>query len=120
MGPLDDGGRAMVSATLDRRLRLVLGGWASLVFAALWLGAAANLASGGQPAADAWAWQGALPAILAIPLWVALLPIGVGLWASQAGVPAIVGAVVVSGLVVWTGVAWGGLALALSRTSAGR
>jgi hypothetical protein len=46
--------------TRDRRLQIVLGTYAVLVFAALWVGFAVGLVSGGQAFTDAWAWLSGL------------------------------------------------------------
>lgn len=107
-----------VRASADRRLRIWLGAWASLAFLVLWVGALLSLAGGGRLADDAWSWLTGLPGLIGLAVWVLLLPAAVGLWASQAGLPGIVGWLVVVGLVLWTGVAWLGLARAL-RTGRG-
>lgn len=101
-----------MSAAADRWLRLSLGAWASLAFLVLWAGAALNLAGGGSLAADAWAWLGGLPDLVGFAAWVLLLPVAVGLWASQSDPPALVGGLIALGLVLWTAVAWFGLARA--------
>ena len=100
--------------TRDRRLQVVLGTYAVLVFAALWVGFAVGLASGGQPFADAWAWLNGLEPLARIPAWILSLPMAVGLWA-WAGLPAPVFAVIVAALVAWTLVAVGSLVRAVSR-----
>ncbi len=102
-----------VSTSHDRGLRLALGLWASLAFLVLWVGAAANLAGGGHLATDSWTWLTSLPDVVGFAVWVLLLPVAVGLWASQADPPAIVGGLVAFGLVLWTAVAWLGLARTL-------
>jgi hypothetical protein len=99
-----------VGASASRRLRLGLGVWAALAFLVLWAGALLDLASGGRLAADAWAWLSGLPDPVGFAAWVALLPVAVALWASQTEVPAIVGGLIAVGLVLWTAVAWFGLA----------
>jgi hypothetical protein len=102
-----------VGTSAGRRLRLSLGLWASLAFLVLWVGAAANLAGGGHLAIDSWTWLAGLPDIVGFAVWVLLLPVAVGLWASQTDPPAIVGGLVALGLVLWTAVAWLGLARTL-------
>jgi hypothetical protein len=101
--------------TRDRRLQLVLGTYAVAVFALLWVGFAVGLVSGGQAFTDAWAWLNGLEPIARIPAWILFLPIAVGLWAWDAGLPAAVLAAVAVGLVAWTLVAVGSLARAVRR-----
>ena len=84
-----------------------------MAFLVLWAGAAASLPWGGQLAVDAWAWLTGLPDLVGFAAWVLLLPVAVGLWASQADPPAVIGGLVALGLVLWTGVAWLGLARTL-------
>ena len=98
-----------MNARADRRIRLALGGWASLAFLALWAGVALNLVGSGRLAGDAWSWLTALPGIVQLAVWVLVLPVAVGLWAAVSSVPAVVGGVIVVGLVAWTAVAWFGL-----------
>jgi len=102
-----------MSAVRDRRLRLALGTWASAAFAVLWIGAAVNVVGDGRLAPDAWRWVTDLAAVPQLVAWVVLLPATVALWASQSDLPAVLGWVVAAGLVVWTVVAWAGLARAL-------
>jgi hypothetical protein len=101
--------------TRDRRLQLVLGTYAVLVFAVLWVGLAVGLVSGGQAFTDAWAWLNGLEPVARIAAWVLFLPIAVGLWAWNAGLPAPVFAAVAIGLVAWTLVAVGSLVRAVRR-----
>ena len=103
------------SRTRDRRLQLVLGTYAVVVFALLWVGFAAGMASGGQAFTDAWAWLNGLEPIARIAAWTLFLPIAVGLWALNADLPAPIFALVVAGLVAWTAVAVGSLVRAVRR-----
>ena len=73
--------------TRDQRLQLALGTYAVVVFAVLWLGFAVGLVTGGQVFADAWAWLNGLEPIARIAAWILFLPIAVGLWAWNAGLP---------------------------------
>ena len=101
--------------TRDRRLQIVLGAYAVLVFAALWVGFAVGLVSGGQAFTDAWAWLSGLEPLARILAWILFLPIAVGLSAWNAGLPALIFAVIVAGLVAWTLIAVGSLVRAVRR-----
>jgi hypothetical protein len=93
---------------------LVLSAWASGVFVVLWVGAAIGLAGGGALFASAWAWLGGLETAGAVATWVLLLPVCVGLWATQASLPVVFLAAVVGLLALWTALAWSSLARALA------
>ena len=101
--------------TRDRRLQVVLGTYAVLVFAVLWVGFAVGLVSGGQAFTDACAWLSGLEPLARILAWILFLPIAVGLWAWNAALPAAVFAAVAVGLVAWTLVAVGSLVRAVRR-----
>ncbi len=101
--------------TRNQTLQLVLGTWAVLVFAALWVGFALGLVAGDQTFADAWAWLNGLEPLARIAAWILFLPITIGLWAWNAGLPAPLFAIVVAGLVAWTLVAVGSLVRAVRR-----
>lgn len=101
--------------TRDRRLQLALGAYAVLVFAVLWVGLVVGVITGDQRFADAWAWLNGLEPVARIAAWVLFLPIAVGLWAWNAGLPAPVLAAVLVGLVAWTLVAVGSLVRAVRR-----
>ena len=73
------------SRSSDRRLQLVLGTYAVLVFAVLWVGLAVGLIAGGQAFADAWTWLNSLVPVARITAWILFLPIAIGLWAWNAG-----------------------------------
>ena len=91
----------------------MLGAWASLVFLVLWAGALLDLAGGGRLAPDAWSWLAGLPDLAGFAAWVLLLPVAVALWASQSGLPGVVGWLLLVGLALWTVVAWLSLARSL-------
>lgn len=97
----------------SRRASLVLGTWASAVFVVLWAGAVIGVSGDGALFADAWSWIWSLGTIAAVVVWVLLLPLCVGLWATQAALPTLAMVGVITVLVVWTAVAWVGLARAL-------
>jgi hypothetical protein len=99
--------------TADRAIRLVLGTWASAVLGALWIGLLVDTAGGGHLAADGWRTLSSLALPAQIVSWVLFLPVAVGLWASQADLSAVAGVAVLLGLVLWTAVAWTGLARTL-------
>ena len=99
----------------DQRLQLALGTYAVVVFAVLWLGFAVGLVTGGQVFADAWAWLNGLEPIARIAAWILFLPIAVGLWAWNAGLPTPAWAVVVVGLIAWTVLALGSLVRSVRR-----
>jgi hypothetical protein len=97
----------------DRAIRIVLGTYAVLVFAVLWAGLAIGLANGGGLFEDTWAVLIGLEVVAQVVLWVLLLPLAVGLWAWNAGLPPVLASVVVLGLVAWTLVAVAGLLKAI-------
>jgi hypothetical protein len=102
-----------------RLLGIILGVWASAAFLVLWAGAVLNLAAGGHVAGDAWSWLGELPDLAQFAAWILLLPVAVALWVSQSDVPELVRTVAALGLVLWTAVAWIGLARALRDKRSG-
>ena len=97
----------------DRAIRIVLGTYAVLVFAVLWFGLAIGLADGGRLFEEWWAVLTGPDVVARLVLWICFLPIGVGLWAWNAGPPPLVAGVVVLGLVAWTLVAVAGLLRAI-------
>jgi hypothetical protein len=106
---------AAPGARVGQVLEVVLVVLASLVFVGLWLYVAAAILADGTLLADTWAWLGGLDTIAAIVVWVAILPIGVFLWAWQADLEPIWMGLVMAGLVGWTGIAWSGLARLAAR-----
>jgi hypothetical protein len=106
---------AVPGTRIGRALEVVLVVLASLVFVVLWLYVAAAVLADGTLLADTWAWLGGLDTIAAIVVWVAVLPIGVYLWAWQADLEPIWMGLVMAGMVAWTGIAWSGLARLAAR-----
>jgi hypothetical protein len=106
---------AAPGARVGQVLEVVLVVLASLVFVGLWIYVAAAILADGTLLADTWAWLGGLDTIAAIVVWVAILPIGVFLWAWQADLEPIWMGLVMAGLVGWTGIAWSGLARLAAR-----
>jgi len=106
---------------IGRAVELVLVVAASLVFVLLWVYAALDVLTDSSLPADTWAWLSGLPLIPAIVVWLAILPLGVYLWAAQAGLDHIWLGLVVVGLVAWTWIAWSGLVRVMWRraTAAG-
>ena len=72
------------SSRIGRALELLLTLLASLVFVLLWIYVAAAVLTDGMLLADTWAWLSGLEVIPAIIVWIAILPIGVFVWAWQA------------------------------------
>jgi len=98
-----------------QKASLVLGAWASGVFAVLWVGAAIGLAGEGALVDQAWAWIGGLGLVGAAVAWILFLPICIGLWLTQSSLPVPAAALVVALLVAWTALAWGRLAREILR-----
>jgi len=89
------------------RLTLVFGALA--VFLVLWIYVAAAALTDGTLLADTWAWLSGLDLPASVVAWVALLPLGVYLWAWQADLAAWAMALVMVGLAAWTMLALSGL-----------
>lgn len=96
-----------------RAVEIVLGTYAVLVFAILWIGAVIGLANGGRLFVDAWAGLTGLEVVAQIVLWILFLPVTVGLWAWNAGLPSLLVSAVALGLIAWTLVAIAGLTRAV-------
>jgi hypothetical protein len=93
---------------------------ASLVFALLWVYVALDAFTDSSLPADTWAWLSGLELVPAIVAWIAILPLGVYLWATQeAQLEPTWMVVVMLGLVVWTWIAWYGLVRVLWRRARG-
>ena len=88
---------------------------ASAVFVLLWGTVAVAALTDGELLADAWAWLTGLDTIPALVAWVAILPVGLFLWAWQANLEPLFMGLVLVGLVMWTGIAWSGLVRVLLR-----
>ena len=67
--------------------------------------------------ADTWAWLEGLELVPAVIAWIALLPLGVFLWAWQAELEPIWFGLVMVALAGWTWMAWAGTVRALARLS---
>jgi hypothetical protein len=92
-----------------RRLEFGISLYGGIVFIVLWVGLAIGLASGGAVLDDAWARLTSLPPVLAVVFSVLILPIAIALWAWAADLSPIAGALILLGLVAWTGLAASGL-----------
>jgi hypothetical protein len=80
----------------------VLGTYAVLIFAILWVGFAIALVVNREWLDLLWNWVRALPLVPEIILWVVFLPIMVGLWIWESSWPALVRLLASAGIVVWT------------------
>lgn len=98
-----------------RVLQIVLPLFASAVFVLLWIYVALATFTDSALPADTWAWLSGLDLVPAVVAWVAILPLGVYLWALDAGLEPLWMDLVMLGLVAWTIVAWAGLARARLR-----
>ena len=96
-----------------RAIEIVLGTYAVLIFAILWIGLAVGLANGGRLFVDAWVGLTGLEVAAQIVLWILFLPITVVLWAWNAGLPSLLVSAVALGLMAWTLVAIAGLTRAV-------
>jgi hypothetical protein len=91
-------GSSFWSVTVPR----VLGTYAVLIFAILWVGFAVALAVDREWLDLLWNWVRALPPVAEIIVWVHFLPIMVGLWIWESSWPTLVRLLAFAGLVVWT------------------
>ncbi len=80
----------------------VLGTYAIVIFAILWVGFAVALAVNHEWLDLLWNWVRALPSVAEIIVWVLFLPIMVGLWIWESSWPALVDLLALAGIVVWT------------------
>jgi hypothetical protein len=98
----------------------VLGTYAIIIFAILWIGFAVALVVNREWLDLLWNWVRALPLVAEIVVWVLFLPIMVGLWIWESSWPALVRLLATAGLVVWTLFAVSGFLRAVrSSASAG-
>ena len=88
---------------------------ASIVFAIVWIYVALAVFTDSTLPADTWSWLQGLELIPAVIAWLALLPLGVFLWAWFAELDTIWFGLVMVLLVGWTWLAWVGMARALLR-----
>jgi hypothetical protein len=100
---------------IGRAIELVLVVAASLVFVLLWVYVALDVLTDSTVPADTWTWLSGLDLIGAIVVWIAILPVGVYLWAAQADLDQLWLGLVMLGLVAWTWIAWSGLVRVLWR-----
>jgi hypothetical protein len=80
----------------------ILGTYAIVIFAILWIGFAVALVVNREWLDLLWNWVRALPLVAEIVVWVLFLPITVGLWIWEASWPAIVQLLGLAGIVGWT------------------
>jgi hypothetical protein len=80
----------------------MLGTYAIVIFAMLWVGFAIALVVNPGWLDMLWDWVQALPPVVEILVWVLFLPIMVGLWIWQSSWPLVVRLLAFAGLVVWT------------------
>jgi hypothetical protein len=80
----------------------VLGTYAIVVFAILWVGFAIALVANREWLDLLWDWVRALPSVAEVIVWVLSLPIMVGLWIWESSWPALVRLLASAGIVVWT------------------
>lgn len=100
---------------LGRLLDTFLPLLASVVFVVLWLYVAIAILTDSPLPADTWAWLQGLDVVAAVAAWLALLPIGVFLWAWDSGLEPLFFGLVLVALGVWTALAWSSSVRALAR-----
>ncbi len=103
---------------LARLLDITLPILASIVFVVVWIYVALALFTESSLPADTWAWLEGLDLVPAVIAWIALLPLGVFLWAWQAELAPIWFGLIMVGLAGWTFVAWSGSVRVLARRAA--
>ena len=90
------------SAFWDITVPRVMGVFANVIFAMLWIGFIAALVSNREWLDILWNWAQTLPLVLKIIVWVVFLPIMVALWIWESSWPALVRGLAFAGIVVWT------------------
>jgi hypothetical protein len=80
----------------------VLGTYAIVIFAILWVGFAIALVVNREWLDLLWNWVRALPSVAEIIVWVLFLPGTVGLWIWESSWAAPVRLLAFAGIVVWT------------------
>jgi hypothetical protein len=80
----------------------VLGTYAIVIFAVLWVGFAIALVANREWLDLLWNWVRALPAMAEIVVWVLFLPIMVALWIWESSWPALLRLLGFAGIVLWT------------------
>jgi hypothetical protein len=104
-----------LSSRPGRFLDVTLPILASIVFVVVWGYVALALFSESPLPTDTWAWLESLDLVRAVVVWIALLPLGVFLWAWHAELEPIWFGLVMALLVGWTFLAWSGSIRALAR-----
>ncbi len=102
-------------ARLGRTLDVTLPFLASIVLVVLWVYVALVLFTDSSVPADTWAWLEGLEVVPAVVAWIAVLPLGVFLWAWQAGLEPIWFGLVMALLVGWTFLAWSSSVRSIGR-----
>lgn len=103
-----------------RAVEVALKLYASAVFVVLWLLVAAAVFTDGALLEDSWAWLSGLDTLAAAVVWLAILPIGVFLWAWQAALEPLWMGVVLLGLVAWSAIGFSGLVGLARRPATGQ
>ncbi len=80
----------------------VLGTYAIVIFAMLWVGFGIALAVNREWLDLLWNWARALPLVAEIVVWVLFLPILVALWIWESSWPTVVSVFAFAGVVGWT------------------
>ena len=80
----------------------VLGTYAIVIFAMLWVAFAIALVVNREWLDLLWNWVRALPSVAEIIIWLLFLPIMVGLWIWESSWPALIHLLAFAGIVVWT------------------
>jgi hypothetical protein len=88
---------------------------ASAVFVVVWIYVVLAAITDSTLPADTWAWLESLELVPAVIAWIALLPLGLFLWAWHADLEPVWFGLVMALLVGWTWLAWGSTARALLR-----
>jgi hypothetical protein len=100
---------------LGRAMEIVFPIAATAVFVVLWIYVALAAFTDSPLPADTWAWLSGLDTVVAVMVWVLILPLAAFLWAWQADLEPIWMGLVMLGLVAWTGLAVSGLRRGLFR-----
>ncbi len=104
---------------LGRFLDTVLPILAAIVFVVVWVYVALAAFTESTLPADTWAWLEGLDMASAVIAWIAILPLGVFLWAWHAELEPIWFGLIIALLVGWTFIAWSGSVRALARLRRG-
>jgi hypothetical protein len=100
---------------LGRVLDVVLPILASIVFIIVWIYVVLAVFTDSTLPAETWAWLEGLDLVPAVIAWIALLPLGVFLWAWQAELEPIWFGLIMVLLAGWTWIAWAGTVRAILR-----